>query len=158
MPFLIASIDRAIVMTQYDLRGFGHPLGFRIPAMNPKSLYILTGNFIGFAAMVSNDQTGPADESYVKFSSDASFEERLAMCHKLAASCDKSQKEAIQLIVKEIVVQSEQMKAKVAAGTRESSNYLMPLDKTNCWGMTVLALAEAFEVVIEPVATPAPVA
>jgi len=29
MPFLLSNIDRAIIATQFDLRGYLHPLGFR---------------------------------------------------------------------------------------------------------------------------------
>jgi hypothetical protein len=79
----------------------------------------------------------------------SSFEDYLAMCKRLASECDLSQKEAIQLIVHEIVKQNKEMRAKVAAGTMKPSAYLQPLEKDNDWGKVVLALAEAFEVKLE---------
>jgi len=147
VPYLGANIDRAIVMTQYDLRGFSHPAFGRLEKMDPKSLFQLTGNLVAFAAM--SDDRVPTDGSYATYRSDASFEERLNMCQLLAVYCEDSRRAAIQLIVKEIIAQSKTMKAEVAAGTREATGYLQPLDKSNCWGMTVLALAEAFGVVID---------
>lgn len=152
MPFLRANIDRAIVMTQYDLRGFAHPLGFREGhKSSAKSLDATTANLVAFAAGFGSEGSGdgsPTDEAYASYFK-SSFEEYLAMCKRLAADCDLSQKEAIQLIVQEIVKQSEEMRAEVAAGKREPSPYLRPLEKGNPWGNAVLALAEAFEVSLE---------
>ena len=151
MSFLCANIDRAIVMTQYDLRGFAHPLGFRVGYQSSaKSLDATTANLVDFAAGPIKDR--PTDEHYADYF-ESSYEDYLAMCQRLAEDCDRSQKEAIQLIVQEIFKQSEEMKAEVAAGKREASGYLKPLEKNNRWGKVVLALAEAFEVKLEPVAT-----
>ena len=36
-----SDIDRAIVMTQYDLRGFAHSLGFRMEYMKSPKSFIL---------------------------------------------------------------------------------------------------------------------
>lgn len=150
MNFLRGNIDRAIVMTQYDLRGFAHPLGFREEFMSsPKSLEATTANFMGFAVGHGNGQE--TDERYAKYF-DSSFEEYLAMCRRLYQDCDLSEREAIQLIVKEIVRQAEEMRAEVASGKREPSAYLKPLDKDNRWGRAVLALAEAFEVNLQQLA------
>ena len=143
MPFLTANIDRAIVMTQYDLRGFYHPFGIRLAKMSPKFLDALTGNFCSFAA--HDKDKIPTIDSYADYF-ESSFEDYLAMCQQLAFDCDESEKETIQLIIQEIVRQSEEMKAEVAAGNRDSSPYLQPLEKDNRWGRTVLALAQAFEV------------
>ncbi len=150
MSFLTANIDRAIVMTQYDLRGFAHPLGFREDHKNAKSLDAITGNFMAFAACCGEDRM-PTNEHYADYCN-SSFEDYLAMCQRMAEGCDESEKEAIQLIVQEIVKQSEEMKAEVFAGKREASAYLKPLEKSNRWGKAVLALAEAFEVKLESVA------
>lgn len=151
MNFLTANIDRAIVMTQYDLRGFAHPLGFRIDhKSSAKSLDATTDNFMAFAAGCGKGRT-PTDEHYSEYF-ESSFEDYLAMCQRLVKDCDGSEKEAIQLIVREILKQSEEMKAEVAVGKREASAYLLPLEKSNRWGKAVLALAEAFEVKLEPVA------
>ena len=148
MPFLRANIDRAIVMTQYDLRGFADPVGMRFDGNTPKTLDALTGNFVGFAAGLGKDGSEPTDDSYVSYW-DSSFEQYLAMCQKLAEACDGSEKEAIQLIIQEIVRQSNELKAKVAAGELEQSGYLKPLSKDNRWGNAILALAEVFEVDLE---------
>lgn len=150
MSFLRANIDRAIVMTQYDLRGFAHPMGFRIEERSAKSLDTTTGNFMGFAAGCGEGRT-PTDEHYADYF-ESSYEDYLAMCQRLLKDCDGSQMEAIQLIVQEIVKQSEEMKAEVVAGKMEASFYLHPLEKSNRWGKAVLALAKAFEVTLEPVA------
>jgi hypothetical protein len=147
MDFLRANIDRAIVMTQFDLRGFADPLGFRHEYMlSAKNLAATTQNLVAFAAGLKN--VDDPNSGYVN-SEKGSFEEYLAMCQQLAKQCDLSQKEAIQLIVQEIVKQSEEMKAQVAAGTRDKSGYLYPLDKGNYWGKIVLALGEAFEIELE---------
>lgn len=147
--FLTANIDRAIVMTQYDLRGFAHPIGCRYEFMeSPKSLFATTVNIVAFAARATED---PPDTDYVS-SRDSTFEEYLEVCQRLAADCDLSEKEAITLIVQEIVRQSGVMKSEVAEKKREPSSYLMPLDKSNWWGRTVLALVEAFEIKLEPIA------
>jgi len=149
MAFLRGNIDRAIVMTQYDLRGFAHPLGFRFEEKDPKSLDAITGNFIKFAAGCGGGRKSTHEcADYFK----SSFEDYLAMCQVLIEDCDDSEREAIQLIVQEFVRQSEEMNAEVAAGKREASIYLQPLERGNRWGKAVLALAEAFEVKLEQVA------
>ncbi len=142
MQFLTANIDRAILMTQYDLRGFWHPLGFRIEERHPKFLDATTGNFMVFAAGASNT-SDTIDEGYAPYF-DSSFEEYLAMCRDLAACCYEFEKEAIRLIIAEILKQHEEMTAEVAAGTMEQTSYLMPLSKDNRWGKAILALQEAF--------------
>ena len=143
MNFQRANIDRAIVMTQYDLRGFAHPLGFREKYKSSAgNLDATTANFMSFAADCGNV---PTDEHYADYFS-SSYKDYLAMCQRMAECCDESQKEAIRLIVREIVKQSEEMKAEVAAGKRAATNYLAPLKRGNSWGKAVLALAKAFEV------------
>lgn len=152
MDFLTANIDRAIVMTQYDLRGFAHPFGIRLePLSSAKSFDAITANFMAFAAGLGRREGNPTDKQFVSYSK-SSYEEYLAMCRRLVEDCDGSQKEAIQLIVQEIVKQNKEMRDEVAAGKREKSVYLQPLEKSNCWGKAVLALAEAFEVKLESVA------
>ena len=154
MNFHTPNIDRAIVMTQYDLRGFAHPLGFREGYnSSAKSFYFTTANFMAFAAhAVEKDK--PTDEGYVSllYAKEITYENYLAMCERLKEDCDLSQIEAIKLLVTQIVKQSEEMKAEVARGIRQHSNYLKPLDKSNRWGVAVLALAEAFDVKLEQVA------
>lgn len=145
MHFLTTNIDRAIVMTQYNLRGFAHPLGFREDhKSSAKNLDATTCNFMAFAAGCGRNRT-PTDEHYASYF-ESSYEDYLAMCQRLAKDCDLSQREAVQLIIQEIVKQSEEMKVEVAAGKRKSSAYLKPLEKSNHWGKAVLALMEAFKV------------
>lgn len=140
-----ANIDRAIVMTQYDLRGFAHPLGIRMKYMSsPKSLDATTCNLMEFAAGFRPDSGGTNLDYFT-----CSYEEYLACCKQFAASCEGSRKEAVQLIIHEIVRQSKQMHQEVAEGKRKRSPYLLPLKKENRWGRTVLALAEAFDVELE---------
>jgi len=150
MNFHTSNIDRAIVMTQYDLRGFADPLGFREGYnSSAKSFYLTTANFLAFAAHAV-EKGMPTDEGYVSlvWGEEVTYESYLAMCRRLKEDCDLSQVEAIKLLVLQIVRQSEEMKAEVASGKREHSNYLKPLDKSNRWGIAVLALAEAFKVEI----------
>jgi len=139
-------------MTQYDLRGFSHPFGIRMKPLSPKSLDATTGNFCSFAAGLGKKDAQPTTETYVNYF-ESSFQEYLTMCQELASDCDGSEKEAIQLIIHEIVRQSNLMKQQVANSERESTNYLKPLTKENRWGKAILALAEAFEVSAEEVDT-----
>ncbi len=151
MPYRMAHIDRAIVMTQYDLRGFDHPLGGRCEkGQSDKLLAATLGNFTAFASREKGEDP-PADETYVSYLDGASFEQYLAMCKALARDCDGSQKEAIQLIILEIFKQGEEMKA--VSHEPSMLTYLGSLDKDNRWGRAMLALSEAFEVKLElPVA------
>ena len=148
MNFHRANIDRAIVMTQYDLRGFSRPAMTRLDYKeSAKALDSTTSNFVAFAAGLGLP-TPPTDERYTEYR-DSSFDDYLAMCRRLVRDCDESQKEAIQLIVVEIVKQNREMTAEVAAGTRDAFG-LQPLVKGNRWGNAVLALVEAFDVKLEP--------
>lgn len=140
--YLTANIDRAIVMTQYDLRGFAHPMGFRLHHKHPKYLDAAIANLTAFAANVSH---GATDTSYVGYF-DSSFKDYLAMCKRFAACCDGSEKEAIQLIVREFVRQHKDMAAKIAAGKIQDPGYLKPIMKKNRMGNAIIALAQAFDV------------
>ena len=86
MPFLTANIDRAIVKTQYELRGFLHPLGYREEERSAKSFEATTANFIAIAAGLGN-YSGATDASYVNYDL-STFEVSFAMCKKLANDCD----------------------------------------------------------------------
>jgi len=147
--FCSEKIDRAIVMTQYDLRGFAHPLGFRMEkCKSAKCNSFIPGNLVAFAAGFGLGEEGKQQlipDAFVDYTV-SSFEQCLAMCKKFASDCDLSQKEAIQLIILDIFQQNEEMKKKVVAGEIEDSAYLTPLDKDYWWGKIVLALAESFEV------------
>lgn len=143
-PFLTVNIDRAIVMTQYDLRGFLHPLGFRIRHQHAKYLYATIFNFAVFAADAGHDGKN-TDEKFTDYHV-SSFRDYLAMCKRLAECCDCSEKEAIQLIVCEFIRQHKDMSAKVEAGKMEKTPWLKPLTKRNRMGKAIIALATAFDV------------
>ena len=149
MPYLRSNIDRAIIITQFDLRGFWHPLGFREKrGESAKSFSVIPGNMISFAAGFGHEKVEDnkaTDSSYIN-TLKGSFQQILQMCKKLASDCDLSQKEAIQFIVVDIIRQSKKMKAKVLRNKAKPSPYLKALKKNNWWGRTVLALIEAFEV------------
>ena len=147
MPFETTNIDRAIVMTQFNLRGFWDPCGFRhLGKPSPKMLDAITSNLLAFAAGYGEGRT-PTHE-LPRFM-EGSHDEYLRMCVVLASTCEASQREAIQLIIQEIFKQSEELKADVAFGKREPSPYLRPLEKSNPWGRVILALCEAFGVQLE---------
>lgn len=144
-----ANVDRAIVMTQYDLRGFAHPIGVRFDKPIPKYLDATTGNFVAFAAGLGKSQ--PDDTRYDRYADyfESDYDDYLRMCKDLARSCDTSQKEAIQLIIHEILRQHRQLIEEVAAEEGKTDPYLKPLSRDNRWGRAVLALAQTFEVAIE---------
>ena len=154
MNFRTEKIDRAIIITQYDLRGFDHPLGIRMKkGESAKCSSVIPGNFVAFAAGLGEESNKqPLPDTYVDHYV-SSFEQCLTMCKQLASDCDASEREAVQLIIKDIVQQSEEMKAKVAVGFKEidSAGYLQPLERDNWWGRIVLALVEAFDVSLERV-------
>ncbi len=153
MPFQRANIDRAIVMTQYDLRGFSHPLGIRLDKPTPKYLDAITCNFIAMAAGLMNEpnSVGTVDD-FVDYFGEGSFEDFVSLYQKLAKDCTGDEKEAIVLIFDDIVKMNEKLHAEVASGAREPSPYLQPLEKENRWGRTVLAFRKAFEPEPEQVA------
>ncbi len=141
-PYLTANIDRAIVMTQYDLRGFAHPMGMRLHHKHPKYLDAMIINLVAFAANVGHGSTDP---QYVSFRR-GSFKDSLAMCKRLASCCEGSEKEAIQLIIREFLRQHKDMAAKIAAGKIEDPGYLKPITTKNPMGRGIIALARAFDV------------
>ena len=143
-PFLTANIDRAVVMTQYDLRGFAHPMGFRLHHKHPKYLDAAIANLTAFAADAGHNGKR-TDAKFVGYH-DSSFKDYLAMCKRLAACCDGSEKEAIQLIIREFVRQHKDMAAKITAGKIQDPGYLKPLTKKNRMGKAIIALAQAFDV------------
>jgi hypothetical protein len=142
LMFSHPTIDRSIVMAQYDLRGYTHPLGFRVKkGEDPKGFAFIPLNLIAFA-------WGKDDSCGVNLLN-CTYEACLELCKRFVSACDLSEKEAIQLILFDIVEQSKEMKAKVEAGEAKPTGYLMPLEQTSWWGKNVLALAEAFEVDFE---------
>ncbi len=146
MKFDKAYIDRAIVVTQYDLRGFVHPLGYRCPGVSPKNLSALTWNLAAFAANPSDDAPEEYHEGWVQL--DCTYEEYLDMCQQFANACDSMQREAIQLILKGIFERYLEIKELVATGSEWNQahfdGYLGELATTSHWGKWMLALENAF--------------
>lgn len=145
MPFETANIDRAIIMTQYDLRGFLSPLGIRFKKMSSeKSFWSTIINFMAFTIGLGHQK--PTD-TYAN-PSICTFKEYLEMCEKLKSVCNESQKEAIQLLLQEILEQSKEMKEEVVAKKRKISPYLQPFQKKFDSSKALIALGQTFEVPI----------
>ncbi len=135
------AIDRSIIMTQYDLRGFSHPLGFRCEYMRScKSFDATVFNFFAFMYGSKN-----IDFDY----KGSSYEDYLLECKEIHSSCEGSRREAIQLIIKEIIKQHKEFELQIQQGNMEKSNYLNPLNKDNSQGRAILSLAEVFEVKVD---------
>ena len=64
----------------------------------------------------------------------------------MAGCCDLSQREAIQLIIQDMLRQVQEIYAEIEAGKREASAYIMAIDKNNYLGKVLISLATAFEV------------
>jgi len=109
MPFKSENINSAIIATQYDLRGFFHPLGFRMKKgeCGAKLFSVIPGNLVAFAIFGSEPRNA-TDDSYVP--RDAPYEEYLNMCLRFAEDCNPAQKEAVQIILEEIKTQAEEVK------------------------------------------------
>ena len=135
------AVDRAIIMTQYDLRGFAHPLGLRMKYMkSEKSFHATVFNFFSFMYCPE-----PSDFDCWE----SSYEEYLLQCQEILASCDESRKEAIQLIIKEIIKQHKKFALQIQQGKRSQTAYLKPLSKENSQGRAILSLAEVFGVKVK---------
>ena len=148
MPFLEENINSAIVETQYDLRGFAHALGFR--TNSNKTFEAIPLNFLALAVGASlRKNKAPTDISFISpvESDDEAYEKYLTMCKQFANDCNLSQYEAVQFIIKDIIQSREDREKKLSAD--EKDMYLRPLNKDNWWGKTMLALAEAFNVLFE---------
>ena len=146
MEFLCANIDRAIVMTQYDLRGFADPMGFGRIQVTPKILDAITCNFMSFAAGNEAEKIAIGYVSYFG----AEFNEYLVMCKDLASECDGSQKEAIQFIYLEIARQNSALWSEVTSA-KKPDGYLHKLEKGNHWGNAMIAVSNAFGFIFENV-------
>lgn len=154
MGFRTENIYRTIVETQYDFRGFNHPLG-RMQGVSPKNMDAITVN-LATGAMNLDDEGYVKDPLYVNFAM-CSYEEYLAMCQQLAADCNPAQKEAIQLLIQEILKVHDKLEAEIASGARPESKYIEARDKSTVWGRVILALMEAFEVTGAEMPIPVPV-
>ncbi|MDD3072516.1 MAG: hypothetical protein PHH17_01305 [Candidatus Pacebacteria bacterium] len=139
MTFLTSDIDHAIVITQHDLRGFLY-FGVRTRHKSAQVLDAITGNFVAFASGSKNCI------SYFK----SSFKDYLSVCEKIYDDCNEPQREAIQLIIQDIILQNEELRKEASLGKRDASDCLV-LKEDNRWGKAVLALAEVFEIDLKEV-------
>ena len=146
MAYLTKNIDRAIVMTQADLRGFFHPLGIRLKPNSAKDVFYATINLPGFMSGSSKDEEEERDETYVSaLDNDATYEQHVAMAKAMADACDLSQAEAIDLILQRIAREMSRFRKQHEAGEYEgNANYIGKLDKETTWGRTFLAMREGF--------------
>ena len=124
MSFETANIDRTIVLTQYDLREYYCALQVRMAFKTYGARFeAITATFVSRAIGLGKEGAEPTDESYVMYS-DSSFENYLVMCKRLTEACDLSQKDAIQLIIWEIVKQYVEIKAVLTVmGQAKFNNY-----------------------------------
>ena len=144
MTYRQPDIDRGIVMTQADLRGFYHPLGVRIKPTVPKFVFYATVNLPAFMAGVSNDDY-EVDPTFVSADSDATYEQHVTMVKTMAEACDASQTEAIELILRSITRKMSTYRKQRDTGEYDGPDrYVHELTKDNIWGITVLAMREGF--------------
>ena len=149
MAYLKENIDAAIVCTQFDLRGFWHPLGFRCKLpLEGKDLSYIPVNLIGFAVGFGKKENNVAtDESYCSpFDEKTTKESVDKMCKKFAQDCDLFRREAIQLIIKDILKAFHECRDRIAKGEEETKYIPEVLDNNTNWGMLMVSLVEAFEV------------
>jgi len=145
MSYRIQDIDRAIVMTQADLRGFYHPMGLRVIPTAAKFVFYTTINLPAFMAGIS-DENHETDETYVSADSKATYEQHVIMAKAMAEACNVTQVEAIDLILRSIVRKMNTYRKEREAGILTSSEgYIYTRDKTNIWGITVLSMREGFK-------------
>lgn len=144
MSFKRANIDRAIVLTQYGLHGFAHPIGSRVKKPNARTLDTITHDFLSFAAGGREDNQ-PRTQDIADYSS-CTNEQYLMSCLVLCDDCDLPERTAIQRIIRDIVAMQELLMEEARKPQADVNPYLRPLSLNNCWGRAVLALAEAFRV------------
>jgi hypothetical protein len=143
MVFERHRIDRAIVVTLYDLEGFLSPLGYRHKkGENNKGFEAIAPNFVSFALGYPKEgEIPPEDVRPGRL--DSTYEEYLGLCKEFVERCDPAQKELAQRIIKEILKQDAERKEKLGD---QKDAYVKPLSVDNWWGKVVIALATAFEV------------
>lgn len=146
--FLDKNINNAIIITQYNLRGFQHPLGFRLKYLeSPKCLDATTANFmmlaLGFINKLEDAEDYPLD--YADYFS-STYEDYSIMCTDMMKVCTAPQIEAIQIIVKEFIYQGRKIQFEIKHKKRPVSQYSFILKKDNNWGKAVISLAKAFKV------------
>jgi len=157
MTFSKANIDRAIVQTQYDLRGFQHPHGFRLDRDSSTGLFYSVINFMPIAAGFGTTEVQDKPPGYIT-AHKSTYEQYLDACKSLGKACDPTQREAILYLLREILEMHTEIEEKISSGKLKESGYLLPLEKNNYWGKVLLALTEAFYVVIKSEKATQPIA
>lgn len=115
----------------------------------PQCLDGIPANFLARAAGLIGPQRRDTGEINILPSyKDSSFEETLSVCRQLAIESNDEgyQVTNIRVIVYDILRHRHELEAEVAAGVRNPSVKIRPLNKDNPWGRTMIALATAFEV------------
>lgn len=162
--FLSININRAILSSRYDMRGYLHPLGFRMDGIQAKGLSYLPINLIHFSASIGiRDENDKEPECTINpeimfyyTDNDLTYEKVLNLCKKFFVECNYIQKEEIQLLLKDVLNRTEELK-KEAELKGEKNFYIRPLDKNTNWGKIMLGLMETFDVKAEePVAIKQP--
>ena len=154
--FLSENINSAILGSQYDMRGYVHALGFRMDNIGSKGLSYLPINLITFSAGCGkkgeNDDEIPCtiapEIMFYYDEKNLTYEKVLNLCKKLFTECNYIQKEAIQLLLKDVLNKTEELKAE-AELKNEKDAYIRPLDKNTNWGKIMLGLMEAFDVKVD---------
>ena len=150
---LTPCIDRSIVMTQYDLRGFAHSVLGRV-SDNPKSFNATVMNFLSF--IVYDQKAGAMRDPAFFGSGDHDhrpYEDFLVMCRRIHEFCDLSQVEAIQFIIRDFLSKHAEWMTKIESGECEKTGYITELTQETQLGKVILSLAGAFEVDIPKVTT-----
>lgn len=151
------NINVAIIATQFDLRGFLHPLGVRMELPNTaKSIQAILGNFIAFAVGLGRKNESkniPTDPEYFdvlcrrKTDKVMHYKDYVALSRRLKSCCGMFQCDAIREIIKEILSQYHQYWKNAGDKKVPASVYLPAvINKTTGWGKTILALVEVFQV------------
>lgn len=148
MSFVKSNIDRAIVLTLFDLNGFQWPTGFRAPrSKDYKGFSFIPANLVAFSdGYFSTGERQASDPSHPNLFK-SRFADYLETCRRLARACDKAQREAVRNIIKEILERHEKRSRLPVDSIDPSSRaYIFPLRKGNYWGKALIALATAFRV------------
>lgn len=149
MSFLQQHIDRSIIVAQFDLRGYLHPLGFRMKnGEDNKGFTFLPANFVYFAAGnfgKGRDEDGTHE---IPDLDDGTYEEWLQVGKDLAAACDSYSHEAVQYLLKEVILQTDQRRAAAEQLKGPYAQYVPSMESSDYFGKVLLTLAEAFDVAI----------
>lgn len=141
------NINHAIVQTIYNLTVPEKGEGWRLPEMTPEHLDGWTFGLLGYCYGDSN-ATGDVPESerisYIK-----GFEEEtcLELCRKLAADCDRAQKELIVQIVHTAMKHGEEMRSKPKF-EQDVARFGLDIQSSSNWGKLIRSLIAAFDIAV----------